>query len=99
MKNGEIIYESTEKKYDSKDSYAALILKAIGDYAKNFGVEKTKDYILDKIYLINQILNVVFNTMKYDYSYGKPNYKIIYLMNNCEVYSDLKAAEFIYKYY
>lgn len=39
---------------------------------------------------------MVLNTTIYDYSYAKPNYKIIYLMDNCEVYSGLKAAEFLY---
>ena len=72
----------------------ALFLKAIGDYAKNFGIEKTKDYLLDKTYLINQIVKVILNTTIYDYSYAKPSYKIIYLMDNCEVYSGLKAVSF-----
>ena len=96
IKNGEIIEEKTEKKYDSTDSYAALFLKALGDYSKKFGLENTKDYLISKTNLINQIINVIFSTMVYDYSYAKPNYEIIYLMDNCEVYSGLKAAEYLY---
>jgi len=96
LKNGIIIEESTSKKYDSTDSYAALFLKALGDYANNFGINKTKDYILNYSESINQIVNAMLTTMVYDYSYAKPNYKIIYLMDNCEVYSGLKSAEFLY---
>ena len=96
IKNGEIIEEITEKKYDSTDSYAALFLKALGDYSKNIGIDNTKDYIINKSSLINKIVNVILSTMIYDYSYAKPNYKIIYLMDNCEVYSGLKAAEYLY---
>ena len=96
IKNGEIIEESTEKHYDSTDSYAALFLKALTDYVKNFGIEKTKDYILNKSDLINKIVNVLLTTIVYDYSYAKPNYKIIYLMDNCEVYSGLKVSEYLY---
>ena len=36
--------------------------------------------------------------MKYDYSYAKPDYKIIYLMDNCEVYSGLKSSQYLYTY-
>lgn len=96
LKDGKIIEESTKKKYDSTDSYAALFLKALADYANNFGINKTKGYILNNADLINQIVNVMLTTMVYDYSYAKPNYKIIYLMDNCEVYSGLKSAEFLY---
>jgi len=96
LNNGKIIEESTSKKYDSTDSYAALFLKALADYAKNFGIDKTKGYILNNANSINQIVNVILSTMVYDYSYAKPNYKIIYLMDNCEVYSGLKSAEFLY---
>lgn len=96
LNNGKIIEESTSKKYDSTDSYAALFLKALADYAKNFGIDKTKGYILNNGNSINQIVNVILSTMVYDYSYAKPNYKIIYLMDNCEVYSGLKSAEFLY---
>ena len=96
LNNGKIIEESTSKKYDSTDSYAALFLKALADYAKNFVIDKTKGYILNNANSINQIVNVILSTMVYDYSYAKPNYKIIYLMDNCEVYSGLKSAEFLY---
>jgi hypothetical protein len=91
-----IIEEKTEKKYDSTDSYAALFARALGDYVKNYGIDETKAYILSKKKLIYKIVNVIFTTMVYDYSYAKPNYKIIYLMDNCEVYAGLKSLEYLY---
>ena len=96
IKKGEIIEETTKKQYDSTDSYAALFLRALGDYSKNMGIENTKNYIIKKNGLINKIVNVILSTMIYDYSYAKPNYKIIYLMDNCEVYSGLKSAQYLY---
>ena len=39
----------------------------------------------------------MFATMYGGYTYAKPDYKIRYLMDNCEVYAGLKAAEYIYR--
>lgn len=93
VENGVVVSETSKGSYDSTDSYSALFVKALADYEKTYG---DKDYLLAHKSQIKDITNVMFATMSGGYTYAKPDYKIIYLMDNAEVYAGLEAAEYIY---
>lgn len=94
VKNGIVISESTKKTYDSTDSYSALFIKVLADYAKVYG---DTQYIVEHKETIKDITNVIFaNLSSNGYSYAKPDYKIRYLMDNSEVYAGLVSAKYIY---
>lgn len=93
IKNGIVVSETSRGTYDSTDSYSALFIKALADYAKTYG---DKSYLQKHESLIKDITNVMFATMSGGYTYAKPDYKIRYLMDNAEVYAGLTAAKYIY---
>lgn len=93
VENGVVVSETSKGSYDSTDSYSALFIKALADYEKTYG---DKEYLLAHESQIKDITNVMFATMSGGYTYAKPDYKIMYLMDNAEVYAGLKAAEYIY---
>jgi len=95
VKNGVVVSETSKNHYDSTDSYSALFVKALADYAKTYG---DSSYILAHETQIRDIVNVMFATMgENGYTYAKPDYKICYLMDNAEVYAGLCAADYLYK--
>lgn len=93
VENGIVISESSRGSYDSTDSYSALFIKVLADYAKTYG---DISYLQEHKELIKDITNVMFATMSGGYTYAKPDYNIIYLMDNAEVYAGLKSAKYIY---
>ena len=93
VQNGVVVSETSKGSYDSTDSYSALFIKALADYAKTYG---DKSYLQAHESLIKDITNVMFATMSGGYTYAKPDYQIRYLMDNAEVYAGLCAAKYIY---
>ncbi len=95
VENGIVVSETSKGSYDSTDSYSALFVKVLADYVKVYG---DTEYIKTKKEQIDTIVNVMFATMAPNgYTYAKPDYKIIYLMDNTEVYSGLTAAKYLYQ--
>jgi hypothetical protein len=90
MKNGAIVSEQSTGKYDSTDSYSAFFLRLLWDYAERYG-----DYELLKAHAseIKTLLNVIYLTRAHGYTFAKPADLHVYLMDNCEVYTGLTAAE------
>ncbi|MCX7749932.1 MAG: hypothetical protein N2645_24085 [Clostridia bacterium] len=87
--------ETATKKYDSTDSYAATFLSLLRKY-----FEKTEDYayLSGHKHEIDAIGNVMIHTMDRDgLTWAKPDYKVKYLMDNCEVYRGLDDAQWIFK--
>ena len=93
VENGIVISETSRGSYDSTDSYSALFIKALADYQKAY---RDTSYLQTHESQIKDITNVMFATMSGGYTYAKPDYKIMYLMDNAEVYAGLEAAEYIY---
>ena len=79
--------------YDSTDSYAATFLSVLNKY-----YEKTGDgeYIIAHAEEIERIINALFATFHKGLTYAKPDWRVKYLMDNCEVYEGLLAASELY---
>lgn len=82
-----------QKSYDSTDSYAATFLCVVAKY-----YEKTGDlaYLQANSQDLQRLLNPIRQTMHTGLTFAKPDYRIKYLMDNCEVYEGLVAAEKVY---
>lgn len=82
-----------KKSYDSTDSYAATFLCVVAKY-----YEKTGDlaYLMANSRDLRRLLNPIRQTMHTGLTFAKPDYRIKYLMDNCEVYEGLVAAEKLY---
>ena len=82
-----------QKSYDSTDSYAATFLCVVAKY-----YEKTGDlaYLQANSQDLQRVLNPIRQTMDKGLTFAKPDYRIKYLMDNCEVYEGLVAAEKVY---
>lgn len=93
ISDGIVVSEKSRGTYDSTDSYSALYIKALADYARVYG---DTGYLLEHSQEIKSITNVMFATMSGGYTYARPDYAIRYLMDNAEVYAGLVAAEYIY---
>ena len=99
LSNGKVVAETIningdgKKSYDSTDSYAATFLCVVAKY-----YEKTGDlaYLQAHSQDLQRILNPIRETMHKGLTFAKPDYRIKYLMDNCEVYEGLVAAEKIY---
>ena len=89
-----ILTDNGKNTYDSTDSYAATFLMVLQKY-----VEKTGDqaYILAHKAEIGRIAEVMFGTMVGDLTLAKPDYRVKYLMDNCEVYEGMLAGAKLYK--
>ena len=100
ISNGKVVSEKIninaegKKSYDSTDSYAATFLCVVAKY-----YEKTGDlaYLQANSEDLGRILNPIRQTMHKGLTFAKPDYRIKYLMDNCEVYEGLVAAEKIYE--
>jgi len=79
--------------YDSTDSYAALFLHLLYEY-----VEATGDvgYIVQHRLEAGRTVRAMLCTMDKGLSWAKPDYKVKYLMDNCEVYRGVCSAEKLY---
>jgi len=99
LSNGEVVSEEIsinadgKKSYDSTDSYAATFLCVVAKY-----YEKTGDlaYLQANSQDLQRLLNPIRQTMHQGLTFAKPDYRIKYLMDNCEVYEGLVAAEKLY---
>ena len=99
MKDGEIVKEviSTPENadsYDTTDSYAATFLTVVYKYYCKTGDAK---YLLNHFQDIIRIANVMFLTEQNGLTYAKPNHRVKYLMDNCEVYEGAMAASKIFE--
>ena len=99
LSNGKLVSEvisinaDGKKSYDSTDSYAATFLCVVAKY-----YEKTGDlaYLQANSQDLQRLLNPIRQTMHQGLTFAKPDYRIKYLMDNCEVYEGLVAAEKLY---
>lgn len=96
IENGRLADEQVAMKssgkpsYDSVDSYAATFLCVLAEYYSQTG---------DKVLLqenagdIQRIFTCLASLFDNGLTWSKPDYRIKYLMDNCEVYEGLAAAE------
>lgn len=84
-----IVEKDGKKSYDSTDSYAALFLTVLNKYC-----EKTDDteYIASKKADVLRVIDAMLVTLNMGLTYAKPDYRVKYLMDNCEVYEGVKSA-------
>ncbi|MFT4414724.1 hypothetical protein ACLM5H_12770 [Fredinandcohnia humi] len=88
--------ETTNKHYDSADSYAATFISLLRAYAESGG---DLEYLRSHKYEIDIIGGVMIKLMDKDHlTWAKPNYKVKYLMDNSEVYKGLKDMVYIYEH-
>lgn len=90
----EISVDEGKKQYDSTDSYAATFLTVLAKYYKQTG---DKDYIISERKNIVRVVNAMLSTMDNGLTMAKPDYKIKYLMDNCEVYEGAISATQIFE--
>ena len=81
--------------YDSTDSYAAMFLTLMLEYAETFDSK----YLKDKETVVDTLVSVIRATEVKSLSLtgAKPNYMVCYLMDNCEVFAGLTSAAEIYR--
>lgn len=94
MKDGRIESEkiSTPENadsYDTTDSYAATFLTVVYKYYSKTG---DVDYLIANAEDLVRITNVMFSNLQNGMTYAKPNHRVKYLMDNCEVYEGFVAA-------
>lgn len=94
MKDGKIESERRSNpdnadSYDTTDSYAATFLTVVYKYLCKTG---DSNYILAHAEDIERITDVIFSNLQNGLTYAKPNHKVKYLMDNCEVYEGAVAA-------
>lgn len=80
--------------YDSTDSYAATFLMVVQKYAAQTG---DTAYVVKNAPKIKRVVNALFSTMHNGLTMGKPGSDVKMLMDNCEVYGGLQAAEALYR--
>ncbi len=99
LKNGKITDESIaiykrKNSYDSTDSYAATFLTVLNKYYKETG---DGEYIVSHADEIRRIINAMFSTYHKGLTTAKPDWRVKYLMDNCEVYEGALAAAELYE--
>lgn len=99
MKNGKIVREDISKpdnadSYDTTDSYAATFLTVVGKYLSKTG---DGDYLVTHADDLERITSVIFSNLQNGLTYAKPNHRVKYLMDNCEVYEGAIAASKIFE--
>jgi hypothetical protein len=81
--------------YDSYDSYPAVFLSLCIKYLE---FSKDYDFFTYNSQKLDLIVNSLINTFDKDFlTFAKPNYKVKYLMDNCEVKAGLKDAISLYE--
>lgn len=85
----EIAVKDGKNSYDSTDSYAATFLMVLDKYYQKTG---DTEFILANSADIARITDVIFATLNMGLTYAKPDYKVKYLMDNCEVYEGVISA-------
>ena len=94
IQNGVIVSEQASGSYDSTDSYSALFLILLADYCAQYG---DTSVLSAHDAQIHQLADVLFAGMENGYSYAKPDYKVMYLMDNAEVYAGLCSAATLFE--
>lgn len=99
LKDGKITDESIaifkrKNSYDSVDSYAATFLMVLNKYYNETG---DSEYILAHSSEIQRIVNAMFAMYHKGLTIAKPEWKVKYLMDNCEVYEGAIAAYELFK--
>lgn len=99
VKNGEIVNEAVSEpadadSYDTTDSYAATFLTVVYKYFCKTG---DSDYLSSNAQDLKRITDVIFSNLQNGLTYAKPNHRIKYLMDNCEVYEGAIAAAGIFE--
>ena len=99
MENGKIADESIalykrKNSYDSVDSYAATFLMVLNKYYNETG---DSEYIVQHSSEIQRIINAMFEMYHNGLTFAKPEWKVKYLMDNCEVYEGALAAAELFK--
>ena len=79
--------------YDSTDSYAATFLSVLNKYYNETG---DSEYIISHADEIERIINALFATFHKGLTTAKPDWRVKYLMDNCEVYEGLLDASELY---
>jgi len=88
VEDGEIT-EIPSYDYDSVDSYAALFLILLDEYAKAGG---DRALIGAHAEDIARVVAAMDGVRQWGLTYAKPDYKVFYLMDNCEVAAGYRAA-------
>lgn len=99
MEDGKIINERVSDpenadSYDTTDSYAATFLTVVYKYLNKTG---DLNYIVSHAEELMRIANILLVCEQNGLTYAKPNHKIKYLMDNCEVYEGAVAAARLFK--
>lgn len=96
LENGKLVDEQVVIKsngkpsYDSVDSYAATFLCVLAEY---YGQTGDKALLQENAGDIQRIFTCLASLFDGGLTWSKPDYRIKYLMDNCEVYEGLVAAE------
>jgi hypothetical protein len=87
---------TSKEDYDSADSYAATFISLLRTYSESGNnTQWLRAHRTD----IDLIGNVMLGMLDEDnLSWAKPNYKMKYLMDNCEVYRGLKDLSYLYEH-
>lgn len=98
LENGSVIKETIAMykrnySYDSTDSYAATFLTVLNKYYNKTG---DKQYIISHADEIERIISAMFATYHKGLTTAKPDWRVKYLMDNCEVYEGALAAAELY---
>lgn len=99
VENGRLVDEQVVVKsngdpsYDSVDSYAATFLCVLAEYYRQTGDTALLQENAGDIQRIFACLSSLFDD---GLTWSKPDYRIKYLMDNCEVYEGLAAAELLF---
>ena len=98
MENGKIVEEKVSvpedaDSYDSTDSYAATFLRVVNKYMKKTG---DVTYVSEHTDELERIADVMYATLHNGLTFAKPNHRVKYLMDNCEVYEGAVAASEIF---
>ena len=89
LENGKIVKEESKGTYDSTDSYAATFLTVVNKYYEKTG---DKEYVIANADDIARVAEAMLYTLQMGLTYAKPDYKVMYLMDNCEVYEGCVSA-------
>lgn len=84
---------STES-YDSVDSYSAVFVSLLAEYAGKYG---QKEYLRVHQEEIDRLVQVMLFTLEDGYSVASPQYPYKLLMDNAEVYQGMKDALALYR--
>ncbi len=89
LENGKIVKEESKGTYDSTDSYAATFLTVVNKYYEKTG---DKEYVIANAKDIARVAEAMLYTLQMGLTYAKPDYMVMYLMDNCEVYEGCVSA-------